>query len=168
MVLSIKDEKDEDNDEESPKDLTDRQLILSSFWNDFAQRVQFDDSNQLPSNPSIKGYVTLRMPSPRAWILLYFDENSNKQGMELSFNRGKIGDIFYQRFCEERHQIAQELPPEIEWWSDGEKHKIHLRREAPDIATEQGKQAAFEWFQKYSNQFVNAFRPRIAHYQNEL
>lgn len=152
----------------APQELTEQQTMLLSFWTDFAAKVQFDDASQLPPKPVKNGHASLRMPSPRAWIVLYFVQGKGEQGIELSFNQGNVGDIFYQRLCEERDQINQELPAETEWWSDGEKHKVTLRRKAPDITTEQGKQDALEWLQKYANQFVNAFRPRIARYTEDL
>lgn len=164
--VSVADELEADEDE--PQEVNEQRTILFGFWTDFAARVQFDDASQMPPNPVKRGHASLKMPSPRAWITLYFVQSKGEQGLELSFNKGTAGDIFYQRLCEERDQINQELPAETEWWSDGEKHKVTLRHKAPDITTEQGKQDALDWFQTYANQFVNAFRPRIALYIEDL
>ncbi|MEM7334459.1 MAG: DUF4268 domain-containing protein, partial [Chloroflexota bacterium] len=135
---------------------------------DLADRIHFDESRQPPPNPSIMGYCTLRMPVTNAWIGLYFIRKDEEQGLRLTFNRGELGDIFYNQLLAEKEVIDQELPIGTEWQSEDGKHSIWLKRQLPGSLNESNKEDAFSWFQKNANMFVNAFRPRLARYKREL
>jgi hypothetical protein len=89
-------------------------------------------------------------------------------GVFLTFNRCEPGDTFYQRLLEERDQIAPSLPRNVEWDSDGGRHRIVLRTELLSITHPVERVEAIRWLSKVANMFVNVFRPRIARYQEEL
>ncbi|MEM9948340.1 MAG: hypothetical protein AAF810_20090 [Cyanobacteria bacterium P01_D01_bin.36] len=163
----IEDETDEDTSE-LPREYSDRERLLLSFWSDLNQYLRFDDPNQGLIKPTVKSSVTLRLPSPRAWITLYFEKKSSEQGLFLTFNRGEPGDSFWQRLQEEQKEIELELPPEAAWTSDGSKHCVLLTRPAPELSTSTGQDSAATWFVEHANIFVNAFRPRIERYLQEL
>jgi hypothetical protein len=160
---------DEDEDSESPqRELDTRELALLSFWQRLEERLTFDDPNQETIRPSTRGNVSLRLPSPRAWITLYFEKASGTQGLFLTFNVGEPGDSFWERLESERDVIEPELPEGTDWWSTGERHRIRLKRDAADIFSDAGIEDGIEWFTRYANVFVNVFRPRIARYLEEL
>jgi hypothetical protein len=158
----------EDELEGPPPEWSEREKALLEFWTELAGSIRFDDPSQQPPKPSVLGNVSLRMPSPRAWISLYFSKTDGEIGVFLTFNRGEPGDTFYQRLLDERDQIAASLPRNVEWDSDGGRHRIGLKNELLSITHPVERVEALRWFSKVANLFVNAFRPRIARYQEEL
>ena len=89
-------------------------------------------------------------------------------GVFLTFNRGEPGDIFYRHLLDERDQIAASLPSDVEWSSDGVRHRIVLKAELLLISHPVERAEALRWFAKVANLFVNVFLPRIARYQADL
>ena len=165
VTVAESDSESKDND---IREYTERELLLRAFWTNLAEHIKFDEPRQAPPNPSIMGFVTLRMPSPSAWITMYFSKQNDEQGLFLTFNRGALGDIFYERLLSEQEAIIEELPDETDWSSDGEKHTIRLARPLLGSLQASNQPEAFNWFQEHANQFVNVFRPRLAKYVTEL
>ncbi|MDR7225220.1 hypothetical protein [Aminobacter aminovorans] len=147
---------------------TGQQLKYVQFWSELAETMHFDDASQPPITVARAPNTNLRMPSPRAWITLYFAPSSGGMGIFLTFNRGEPGDTFYRRLEQERGAIGKELPAGTVWKSDGEKHVIELRREMSDFIDPAQRAEAIEWYTENANEFVNAFRPRIGRYVEEL
>lgn len=159
---------EEEADVEAASELTERERWQIDFWTELAANIQFDDPLQPPPKPSKPSNLFLRLPSPRAWITLYFSTGKRQIGAYLTFDKGEPGDTFYRRLEEERDAIKDELPEGLRWDSDGSKHRIAVSRGFAwtDDAGERAE--AMRWFAETANQFVNAFRSRIARYQKEL
>ena len=151
-----------------PRELSEREKWLLAFWKELADSMRFDDPSQPPPKPSTLGNMFLRMPSPRAWITLYFSTPAREMGIFLTFNRGEPGSTFYERLTEKHGAIETEVPSGIAWDSDGTKHRISLKRPFPSTSDPTERAEAMRWFFENANLFVNAFRPRIARYQEEL
>jgi hypothetical protein len=166
--MAVLDFEAEADESEASRELSERERLLLRFWSELAERIRFDDPGQSPPRPSARGNVTLRLPSTRAWITLYFEKQSGEQGLFLTFNRGQPGDYFFERLSEERSEIDRELPSNVEWRSDIDKHRIMSKRQSPELSDRAGREESFQWFQEYANSYVNAFRPRITRYLSEL
>ncbi|WP_371397208.1 DUF4268 domain-containing protein [Fretibacter rubidus] len=149
------------------RSLNPREGALKIFWEQLVTQINFDDPAQMPPNPSSKGYVSLRMPSPKAWILLYFDKANDVIGVSLSFNRGADGDAIYQYLLQDQSAINAEISGAIKWQSDGQKHVIRLTTKGRDPSNQADAAKAQRWFQQASNKFVNSFRPRIQDWFDE-
>ncbi len=157
-----------DDDEEAQREPNEREKWYLAFWSDLAAMIRFDDPSQPLPRPSSRGNIFLRMPSPRCWITCYFIQRDRRMGVFLTFSRGEPGDTFYRRLEEERDAIEAEIPGGLRWNSDGSKHDIAISRDFDWTSGPVERAAALRWFADTANRFVNAFRPRIARYLEEL
>ena len=139
-----------------------------AFWGELSNEIRFDDLEQQPFTNANAPNTSLRLPSPRAWITLYFAPSSATMGVFLTFNRGEPGDTFYSRLLDEQDQINFELENLLTWQSDGTKHSIGIRKAILDIQDADERSQAVEWFREMANMFVNAFRHRIGRYKKEI
>jgi hypothetical protein len=144
------------------------QIAYVQFWTDLAAAMTFDDANQTPITIAKAPNTTLRMPTPRAWITLYLAKSSGDAGVFLTFNRGELGDTLYARLLEDQAAINEELPRYTSWNSEGGKHTVVHSVPLPNIADDAERRMAIEWFAQTANQFVNAFRPRLARYLEDI
>lgn len=151
------------NGSAEPSKLSANQEALKAFWSRFAAFVQFDDPEQDPPNPVARGFVTLRMPIGSAWITLYLERKTNEQGVFLTFNRGEPGDTLYETLLGEADEINLELPSGTRWRSDNGKHSVIFSTSQSPSDGER-----IEWLANVSNDFVNAFRPRIERIVEDL
>jgi hypothetical protein len=161
----------EDQDEQAavqPKIHSEAQKQYVDFWSDLVAGLHFDDPRQPPPTIARAANTSLRLPSPQAWITLYFSSSSGKMGIFLTFNRGEPGSTFYERLLGDRSAVEAELPSETIWMSDGEKHSIGLHVPLQNILDPVQRDQSIAWFRSNSNLFVNAFRPRIARYLEEI
>jgi len=154
------------NDE--PRPPSPDQQVFVRFWSDLAAAMMFDDPSQPPITIAKAPNTTLRMPTPRSWITLYFSSSLQSIGVFLAFNRGELGDTFYAQLLADRDDIAAELPPGTTWESVGGRHRIQVDAPLPDLSNEVERARAIGWFADTANQFVNAFRPRLSRYVREL
>lgn len=159
---------EEENGEEPEQRLSADQAVYVKFWEDLASAMVLDDASQPPITIARAPNTSLRMPSRRAWITLYFAGGTRSIGVLLTFNRGEPGDTFYRRLVEERTELGAELPADTVWSSVDGKHTIGVSAGLPNLSNENDRNRAIGWFSVMANQFVNAFRPRIARYQEEL
>jgi hypothetical protein len=150
------------------REWTEREKLLFDFWSSLVSHITFDDPSQPTIKPSRLGNVFLKLPSPQAWITLYFHKQADEQGIFLTFYRGEIGDLFYSRLLDCKASVEEDLGIAPQWKSDNGKHMILLKRKHPDIETTTGRTTSMKWFQQHANAYVNTFRPRIAAYNSEI
>ena len=135
---------------------------FQAFWQELADGIEFDDPAQDVFSSARRSFVSLRMPSPKAWITLYFDAGSNQTGIFLVFKQDVAGQRLATSIFEARNSIASELPSNCEWLSEDGRWRIRSRRELLDIKDPAQRAEAKTWLGQTANTFVNAFRHRIA------
>jgi len=134
-----------------------------NFWQDFIDRVVFDDVTQ--SKPNATRFTHVFIPMPKGstgWITVYFSLSGGEIGLFLTFTRGPLADRIYEELHAHREDIEEELGFELEWQSSADsKYRIARRREYSVMNDDQERSVAMHWFLAHANPLVNAFRHRI-------
>lgn len=155
---------DEDADEEKEidRELSDLEHFYEGFWTEFLSELQLDDVSQPLPNMTRMGNIFLRMPQKSsAWITIYFFQKENEVGTYLTFTRGTLADLMYERLSEDKEAIESELGVPVEWRSADGKYTIIAKTTFPDLRASDHKQAIKDWLADRANRFVNVFRHRI-------
>jgi hypothetical protein len=103
------------------------------------------------------------MPSKsNAWITVYFFHKGKEVGVFLTFSKGTLADMLYQRLLEDKEAIEKELGLEVGWKSDEDKkYSIHTNKHFPDLRAPEYREEIKTYLSDMANRFVNVFRPRI-------
>jgi hypothetical protein len=173
-VISLEDERlvacdANEIEKETSSELSDTQKFYQDFWNEFISELKLDDTSQPPPNVTRQGNVFLSMPSKsNAWITIYFSQKDKEVGTFLTFTRGSLADMLYQRLVEDKEAIDAELGITVEWKSDGEgKYTICAKKAFPDLRSSEHRGSIKQYLSDMANRFVNVFRPRIERIMNE-
>ncbi len=157
-------------DNETPKELSERQQFYTSFWSEFVQQLKLDDPSQpMGKTPKAENfYLTMPLPSGNSWVSAYFARSKSLVGVYLTFTRGSMGDLAYNELLKQQEAITGELGSDVLWESVGGKHTVFIRKNITDPWADEYKEEISEFFSDYLNRFVNAFRPRLADISNTL
>jgi hypothetical protein len=96
-----------------------------------------------------------------SWVSLFFSKRERRVGAYLTFTKGTFGDRAYTELHGDRTEIEEEFGRQLEWESEGGKHKIALRTEFDDLWANTNRVALKAFFADTANRFVNVFRPRL-------
>jgi len=141
------------------------------FWEEFFQKLHLDDPEQPLPNPSRKSFIYLPLlPSSDSRARLYI--GSRKDGKTvvhlnfyLSERSAPLGRIAYPQLEAEREEIDLEIDGELSWERDdrpnGHGGQIFIEHTFPDSHQPQRREEIMNFLTKYTNQFVNTFRPRV-------
>jgi len=149
----------------SSSEPTDLQRFYLEFWPEWLSELTLDDPSQpLPKTQSTTtGNVFFPMPPSggQSWITVYFYKQNSEIGVFLTFIRGEFANLAYADLLSQRDAIDAELGIQIDWQSDGEKHKLLLNKHFPDLRAVENRAAIKAFFSDTLNRFVNVFRPRL-------
>ena len=164
--LLITEERDADKTTAiSSSEPTDLQQFYLEFWPEWLSELKLDDPSQpLPKTAATTtGNVFFPMPPSggQSWMTVYFYQQANEVGVFLTFTRGEFANLAYKDLLSQRGAIDEELGIQIDWQSDGEKHKLLFKRQFPDVRALENRVAIKEFFSETVNRFVNVFRPRL-------
>ena len=76
----------------------------------------------------------------QVWITVYFMQNKNKVGLFLTFRKGSLGDIVYEKLRAEKESIDSELAIRVEWSSTDGKHVISISRHYDDVKSREHRE----------------------------
>ena len=155
--------------DDEPRELSDAEAFYLEFWSEFIDKLRLDDVRQPFPNPTRVGNAFLRTPrGSRAWITLYFYQQWNQVGAYLTFDRSPVADHIYVQLQKEQKGIDRELGGEPDWKSEDGKHSVTVRRNFPDLKSEEFRDDIREWLSDCANRFVNTFRHRIERIMEEM
>lgn len=138
------------------------QKFYSEFWTDFINGLNFDDTTQPYPNVTKVGNISLSMPrKSHSWITIYFSQANKEVGLFLTFTRGALAEMIYEKLLDQKETIDDELAAPVRWESNNGKHTIGLSKTFPDLKDTQYREPIKSWLADFSNRFVNVFRHRI-------
>lgn len=165
-IVDVPAQEEDDSDEE----YTELQRFYLSFWNEFLGELELDDKGQPIPRPNKVGNVFFSMPPSggSTWVTVFFEQNRSTVGLFLTFTRGEYANLVFERLQEERVDIDAEFDTPPAWESDGEKHKISLRKTFPNLRAPENREEIKSFLQRSINEYVNVFRPRLARIAESL
>jgi hypothetical protein len=154
------------NAEEIEKDesgeMSESQKFYSEFWSEFLSDLKLDDAAQpLPKSTTL-GNIFLRMPAKsNSWITVYFYRKTKEVGVFLTFSRGALADMIYDKLLNDKETIENELREKLSWKSSDGKHTVGTLSYYDDLRSTANREPIKKWLADHANRFVNVFRPRI-------
>jgi hypothetical protein len=155
--------------DDSPKELTEIQKFYYDFWSEFIAQLKLDDPGQPLPNVTKQGNIFLSTPAKsNAWITIYFFQKTKEVGLYLTFPRGSMGNILYEKLIEDKQMIERDLGILVNWKSADGKHLIEVHKVFPDLYAPKYREPIKLWLAEHANLFVNVFRPRIERIMEEI
>lgn len=149
---------------EQSEELNEDQKFYLDFWSDLIKNLSLDDPSQpVPSKPAKSSTLWLIMPpsGAQSWITIFFAGSKNEVGVFLTFTKGDWGNHAYQVLLGEMEAINKEIGIDLEWESDGSKHRIANRLKITEQRSPENRTKLIDYFSETANRFVNEFRPRL-------
>lgn len=142
------------------------------FWSEFLSGLILDDPDQRKANATNQGAIYFPLPAPggSAWLTVYRNVARSEVGLFLSYTRGSEGDQIVKRILEDWDSVRDELGGTVEQFVDtgqksasmGPPRTLVLDKcKTPSLKSAAGKEHAFDWLRRRTNEFVNVLRPRI-------
>jgi hypothetical protein len=173
-VVSLREESlvlaEDDSERAEQAELTESQEFYRTFWTEFLAELRLDDVSQPLARPTRSGNVFFALPPSmsQSWVTVYFSQAKQEVGVFLTFRRGELGDLAYERLLAEREEIEAELGPLAEWRTSNGKHTVTESRKFPRLHSEEQRHPIKEFLAEAVNRFVNAFRPRLVRITGEV
>jgi hypothetical protein len=159
--MTLREDVDPDLDSEIDEMTADR----VAFWKQFVAGLTFDDPDQPLPKVSKQGYVYVGMPAPSGscWLTVFRNVAAGKVGVFLSYTRETIGEQATRRVVAESWvEVREELSGTVELVVDRlGRDLISDSHTFGNLGDAEKRRAAITWLQVRTNDFVNAFRPRI-------
>jgi len=152
--------------ESEPEDL-ERKL----FWTEFVSGLSLDDPEQRMANATNTGAIYFPLPAPggTAWLTVFRMVARWEVGLFLSYTRGSDGEQIVRHILEDWDSVRHELGGTVHCYVDEKGSKsagsprtlIQDEYRTGPWTDPAEKQKAFTWLRRRTNEFLNAFRPRI-------
>lgn len=152
----------EDLEKDESGELSESQKFYSEFWSEFLSELKLDDPAQSLPKSTTLGNVFLRMPlKSNSWITVYFYQKTKEVGVFLTFSRGPLADMIYERLLADKEKIESELGEKLSWKSSNGKHTVGTQTYYDDLRSLVNRIPIKKWLAEHANNYVNVFRPRI-------
>ena len=88
--------------------------------------------------------------------------SKNRVGVYFSFMDNQQGVYQKEQLNEYKNDIKSELGQHVNWeWDKGKMDGFSVRLDIDDVYAEKNKNEIVEFFNKWSNIFVNTMRPKL-------
>ncbi len=158
----------EEIEKDEPVEMSESQKFYSEFWTEFLSELKLDDSAQpLPKSTTL-GNIFLRMPAKsNSWITVYFYQKTKEVGVFLTFSRGSLANMIFERLLADKEKIESELGEKLSWKSTDGKHTVGALAYFDDLRSPANRDPIKRWLADHANRYVNVFRPRIERIMSE-
>ncbi len=153
-----------DGDEEVSALSAERQ----AFWAEFLSGLNLDDPEQAVPDPFKLGYLTFSLPAPGpgwphsgCWLTVYRFLKDRSVGVSLSGEYKGMGDQIVRAVADDWPAIREELGGTVMLKEKRGRPFISDHIIGCDLDSAEGRAEAFAWLRGRTNDFVNAFRPRV-------
>lgn len=147
-----------------------RNALRRSFWKDFLNGLKLDDPDQMLPPAALGGHIVFKFGAPggSSWLTIFRDSRNNRVGLDLSSNRGSVGEQASRMLAPQAGDLARELGPEAAIDFHGERPVVTQDFVVLDLEDPAARDKAIAWLQERTNVFINALRPRIRSALREL
>jgi hypothetical protein len=162
-------EDDADPDPEAAERRDAVRRFYRSFWSDWLESLQLDDTEQPMPNMSKSANINFPMPPSRSgtYLKCYFSQVSNRVGVFIKLPRGNYGEAAFNALTDQQEEIEKELGEKLKWdASDGVPKIIHSK-DFSDVTSDSERAAIQSYLSDMVNRFVNVFRPRLERIADE-
>ena len=160
-------------DQNSPKTAFDKELhdeewtkvrgFFTAFWKEYVDQLQFDDPEQpMPKPYKMKNLFINPSGDEGNWISCYFMASKKRVGVYFKFRDNSQGIYQKDQLHEYKEDIKSELGDDVIWnWDKGKSDGFQVRLNIEDIYAIENKNEIIDFFNKWTNIFVNVMRPKL-------
>ena len=140
-----------------------RKDYLTTFWKEYVDQLQFDDPEQPMPKPMKKENLFIYPSGDDCnWISCYFMASQKRVGVYFKFKDNPQGINQKEQLHEYKEDIKTELGDDVIWiWDDGKSEEFYISMELDDVYAKENKIEIMEFFNKWTNIFVNGMRPKL-------
>lgn len=140
-----------------------RKDYLTTFWKEYVDQLQFDDPEQPMPKPMKKENLFIYPSGDDCnWISCYFMASQKRVGVYFKFKDNPQGINQKEQLHEYKEDIKTELGDDVIWiWDDGKSEEFYIRLELDDVYAKENKIEIMDFFNKWTNIFVNVMRPKL-------
>lgn len=140
-----------------------RKDYLTTFWKEYVDQLQFDDPEQPMPKPMKKENLFIYPSGDDCnWISCYFMASQKRVGVYFKFKDNPQGINQKEQLHEYKEDIKTELGDDVIWiWDDGKSEEFYISMELDDVYAKENKIEIMDFFNKWTNIFVNVMRPKL-------
>ena len=140
-----------------------RKDYLTTFWKEYVDQLQFDDPEQPMPKPMKKENLFIYPSGDDCnWISCYFMASQKRVGVYFKFKDNPQGINQKEQLHEYKEDIKTELGDDVIWiWDDGKSEEFYIRLELDDVYAKENKIEIMDFFNKWTNIFVNVMRTKL-------
>lgn len=140
-----------------------RKDYLTAFWKEYVDQLQFDDPEQPMPKPMKKENLFIYPSGDDCnWISCYFMASQKRVGVYFKFKDNPQGINQKEQLHEYKEDIKTELGDDVIWiWDDGKSEEFYISMELNDVYAKENKIEIMDFFNKWTNIFVNVMRPKL-------
>ena len=140
-----------------------RKGYLTTFWKEYVDQLQFDDPEQPMPKPMKKENLFIYPSGDDCnWISCYFMASQKRVGVYFKFKDNPQGINQKEQLHEYKEDIKTELGDDVIWiWDDGKSEEFYISMELDDVYAKENKIEIMDFFNKWTNIFVNVMRPKL-------
>ena len=137
--------------------------FVTTFWKEYVDQLQFDDPEQpMPKPYNRKNLFIKPSGDDGNHISCYFMASKKRVGVYFCFRDNQQGVYQKEQLHEYKNDIKSELGQHVNWeWDEGKTDGFSVRLDIDDVYAEKNKNEIVEFFNKWSNIFVNIMRPKL-------
>jgi len=153
------------SDKEVSEETQKRRDYFTKFWTEFIDQLNFDDPGQSLPNPTRSQNLYIYPGIDKSsWISAYFAQSTGRVGVYYRFHSSQNGQMIKEQLTPYIEEIKSELGDKVNWtWDDGLTNAFGVILPLNDVKNEINKSLIFEFFNLWTNKFINIIRPRLKH-----
>lgn len=137
--------------------------FFTSFWEEYVNQLQFDDPEQpMPKPYKMRNLFINPSGDEGNWISCYFMASKKRVGVYFKFRDSPLGMYQKEQLHEYKDDIKTELGDDVIWnWDNGKSEGFEVRLNIGNVYSTENKIEIIEFFNKWTNIFVNVMRPKL-------
>lgn len=137
--------------------------FFNAFWKEYVDQLQFDDPEQpMPKPMKMKNLFIDPSGDMLSWISCYFMASKKRVGVYFKFKDNSQGIYQKEELHEYKEDIKSELGDDVIWnWDKGKSDGFQVRLNVEDVYAIENKVEIVDFFNKWTNIFVNVMRPKL-------
>jgi hypothetical protein len=137
--------------------------FFNAFWKEYVDQLQFDDPEQpMPKPMKMKNLFIDPSGDMLSWISCYFMASKKRVGVYFKFKDNSQGIYQKEQLHEYKEDIKSELGDDVIWnWDKGKSDGFQVRLNVEDVYAIENKVEIVDFFNKWTNIFVNVMRPKL-------
>lgn len=146
---------------------------FQDFWAGYMSILKLDDLDQpiptaLPKSTNIFFLMPLRSVNA-SWISAYIAQSSSSGGVYLTFSKSyEKAEEYYERLISDKVDIEKTVDTQLNWEINGQKIYISSPKVSySDLNNLVERDRVQQYLADMTNRMINAFRHRLAEYENE-